>query len=516
MLRTIRPTAPGQTCALTCAAAIVLAALAALHAASPATAPSPSTAPATTQPAGPEVTTMPFHPAAVTQPALARRLLPDVADQTPGDAVPLHLLARRFWPDQKTTTDILYPENEKYDYLATPTDEFPRPYADRLLAGYAQTLRFVDLAARRREAHWDVGWRETRLADNDWLSYLNDMRHHANLLAFRVRYQLSRGDWAGAEYTMQTAFSMARQLGEEPTMVHALVETGFTEIMLFHGVEEWVSRPASPNLYWALSDLPRSYIDTRPVAQWEQFVGRYWKPRLDQAVRGELPPDGWAALVRDAVGDTIERRPPYKRPDPAAVEAEARRLVERVDPTARRALAAAGLPADRVAAMSADEATGTYWAREYRVARDEAFKAWSLPYLEGEAAAARAWEAIAPGRPPAADNPLIQAMLVGGPGEAPADVRLPHPWRARYQFTRVDRHIAVLRTIEAVRDYAAAHDGRPPDRLDQITDLPVPADPFTGKPFPYRFDGRTIVLEAPAPEGRRPRAGWRYELSVGK
>jgi hypothetical protein len=248
------------------------------------------------------------------------------------------------------------------------------------------------------------------------------------------------------------------------------------------------------------------------VAQWEQLVGRDWKPRLDRALRGELPPAEWPALVRDAVGDRIERRPPYKR-DPAAAEAEARRVVERAEPAARQALAAAGVPKDRLAAMSADEAVGTYWCREYRIARDEVWKTWSLPYRQAEPAMQRAWQALAVDRPPAADNPLIQELLlVTGPNAAPVS----SAWRARYQFTRIDRHVALLRTLEAVRDYAARHGGRPPDRLEQVTDLPIPPDPFTGTAFPYHFDGRTVVLEAPAPAGHNPRAGWRYELSVGQ
>jgi hypothetical protein len=127
----------------------------------------------------------------------------------------------------------------------------------------------------------------------------------------------------------------------------------------------------------------------------------------------------------------------------------------------------------------------------------------------------RFWRELAADRPPVLDNPLIQTYLVGIGGGGPPDYTEPSLWRARFQFARAERDIALLRTVEAVRDYAGRHDGRPPERLEQITELPLPTDVFTGKPFPYHFDGKTIVVEAPAPAGRGPRSGVRYELTVG-
>jgi len=79
---------------------------------------------------------------------------------------------------------------------------------------------------------------------------------------------------------------------------------------------------------------------------------------------------------------------------------------------------------------------------------------------------------------------------------------------------RLDRNIALLRTVEAIRMFAADHSGQLPGSLTEITALPIPADPMTGKDFIYRrIDARNARLEAPvAPEEikRRPV----YELSI--
>lgn len=55
----------------------------------------------------------------------------------------------------------------------------------------------------------------------------------------------------------------------------------------------------------------------------------------------------------------------------------------------------------------------------------------------------------------------------------------------------------MLRLLEALRLYAAQHDARLPDRLDDVTEVPIPIDPVTGRPFEYRRDGAKARLQAP-------------------
>jgi tetratricopeptide (TPR) repeat protein len=85
---------------------------------------------------------------------------------------------------------------------------------------------------------------------------------------------------------------------------------------------------------------------------------------------------------------------------------------------------------------------------------------------------------------------------------------------ARLLMNRLDRHVAALQCIEALRLYAAAHQGRFPKELGQITEVPVPDDPVMQKPFTYHRTGFDAVLEAPAPEGATERDAIRYELRL--
>ena len=79
---------------------------------------------------------------------------------------------------------------------------------------------------------------------------------------------------------------------------------------------------------------------------------------------------------------------------------------------------------------------------------------------------------------------------------------------------RLDRHLASLRCIEALRLYAARHDNLFPETLGQITDVTIPTDPLTGNPFVYRREGDKAFLEAPAPPGGNARDALQYELSL--
>jgi hypothetical protein len=276
-----------------------------------------------------------------------------------------------------------------------------------------------------------------------------------------------------------------------------------------------VSRGDSPNLYWALTDLPGPFIELQPIKEWESVALRSWKPRIHTALRGELPAEQWPQVIREMVEWEQEYRPPVK-PDPAKVDADVRRLMDSAQPRARQYLLAHGTPQAKLAAMSPEQLAGTYLCQEYLAASDELWKSWTLPFPQAQEQMTRAWRALAPTRAPASENPLIQANLVPWDWQNNRPESIPTVLRARFQMTRPDRSIALMRVIEALRDYAAHHEGRPPQTLDQITDLPVPLDPATGAPFLYELHGTTARLDGPPPPGRSVSSGQYFELTFVK
>jgi hypothetical protein len=81
---------------------------------------------------------------------------------------------------------------------------------------------------------------------------------------------------------------------------------------------------------------------------------------------------------------------------------------------------------------------------------------------------------------------------------------------------RIERKIAALRIIEALRLYAASHDGHLPNRLDQVKIVPIPLDPGTDQAFEYHLDGQTATLTSRIPGETLATSGLRYRVTVRK
>jgi tetratricopeptide (TPR) repeat protein len=80
-------------------------------------------------------------------------------------------------------------------------------------------------------------------------------------------------------------------------------------------------------------------------------------------------------------------------------------------------------------------------------------------------------------------------------------------------MNRLDRHLAALQCIEAIRVYAS-HGGKFPTRLSDVTELLLPNDPVTHKPFAYSCAGPNAVLEMTPLKKATDKHIIRYELSL--
>ena len=78
--------------------------------------------------------------------------------------------------------------------------------------------------------------------------------------------------------------------------------------------------------------------------------------------------------------------------------------------------------------------------------------------------------------------------------------------------SRLRHYVDALRTIEGLRAYAAAHEGRWPEKLQDVQQTPIPLDPITGQPFPFEVrEGRGELLLSPQPDIRNL-PGRRYQI----
>src|SRR5262249_3919366 len=134
--------------------------------------------------------------------------------------------------------------------------------------------------------------------------------------------------------------------------------------------------------------------------------------------------------------------------------------------------------------------------RSYEELRDEGMKLMKLPSWQAEKLLAE----IKKPKKPALFEFLTPALH-----------------KVRRAQARLEQRFALLRHVEALRMYAAAHDGKLPAKLSDCP-VPLPNDPFTGKAFLYEVDGDTAHLRGspPSAEAKSPAYNVHYQVTVRK
>ena len=88
--------------------------------------------------------------------------------------------------------------------------------------------------------------------------------------------------------------------------------------------------------------------------------------------------------------------------------------------------------------------------------------------------------------------------------------------RTRMIAKRLDTNLNALQCVEALRHYAASHNGKLPEQLSDISDVDVPEDVLVGKAFEYRRTSTGAVLQSAVPKDGDPRDAVRYEIILKK
>ncbi|HEX4414760.1 MAG TPA: hypothetical protein VH107_14090, partial [Lacipirellulaceae bacterium] len=172
---------------------------------------------------------------------------------------------------------------------------------------------------------------------------------------------------------------------------------------------------------------------------------------------------------------------------------------------AKEQLIAEGMDRQRVEQMAVGQVIAIYTERMNAKYGDAFQKLWYLPYPEMSRRLGEQEQMLANIGPlgKGKDREVIPM----------SSLLIPGIQNSRQAQVRAERQTAALRVIEALRMYAASHADALPKTLTEITEVPVPANPATGKPFVYRLDGKMAVLELPASD-QIPHGNCRYEIQI--
>ena len=450
-----------------------------------------------------EVVELSLHPAMPPRAALEHRLLPSYLNMTRGNAAPLYSKAALALSQTNSHEELW---NNVCQWLESPPDELPREQVRETLAKFSGALEQIEIASRRTHCHWELPIWE---ADNPYeilLPELQGCRNLARLVALKVRLAIAEGDLAEAVHWLQNGFALGRHVADHSTLIGGLVGIAISGMMADQ-LEGLIQLPHAPNLYWSITSLPTPLVDLRGALELESVAVYLLLPQFASVKTKKYAPGQWEALFDEeetiaklaALLGTAQDDGSHRKEE---VKLFYHKILTEGLPTLKRELIQRGHAQEELERMPASQVVVLHTAETFDEMRDDVFKWFPLPYWQ-------AHQGIEAAR----------ARLIGGagpktPGAALAQVVLPALGACHARQTWSESHVAALRLVEAIRLYAAAHDGRLPTSLDDVTEVPIPVNPFTGQPFEFRLEGKTALVEA----GGVPQ-GWRirqYRITLAE
>lgn len=442
------------------------------------------------------------QPMALPKPAMKYALLPELRDMNPGNPIPGYL--KCFMEQQNFFFNKQAIDNREL-WQKMPLKDLP---VEQLRGYGGSATRQADYAARLDTPDWQILLKLKSEGVSLLLPEVQQLRMLAGALKVRLRGDIADGRFDDAIHDAQTMFSLARHLGEHPTMISSLVGFAIAALTI-DPLQEMVGQPGAPNLYWAFADLPKPLIDMRKGTQGE----RLFSVKEFALIRDDEPMS--PAQLEQAVARIRELLKLVEGPGSPSGDVGAwidqRAQDEGYVTAARKRLVDFGLSHERVKKFPPIQVVLLDEKRELEVRRDDIMKAMNLPYWQAEAVSGKLWikDLANQGKP----KPLL--------GTRSRDLlfseMVPAAGRVRRAQARIEQRLALLTCIEAIRAYAAEHGGTLPAKLDDIG-LPLPVDPFNGKPFRHRLDGATAHLQGspPAGEEKTPIYNLHFEITVQK
>ena len=409
---------------------------------------------------------------AIETPVLKYRLIPPESEMKPGNAVPI--LLRLPW-DQRLWMTQIFPTLHEWGTRPLNAPEWAQSQGVLPESFYIEMRR----AAFRREASWEYPLGEV---STPYRIFLPDVQELSNWLgkglSARIRYHISRGEFDKAREGIKVGIANSRHIAHTTFDINQLVAIAIHRIML-ERVNELISQPNSPNLYWALSVLPDSLLHLVRAADFESDIFALTFPAVRHFDRPREANE-WKKMARQLV-DFLQELDKLPRPDQTDPETRVRIYVAKMSEQARIDLLKLQLVSpDQVATMTDHEAV-VRWYTHLRLSSDaRASGVLLLPPRE-------AWRELK----------RLQAEIDLMQTKTGTQVNRPNATSIYLATWSLKRRIQALRVIEAVRDYLVTHDGRLPASLDDIQNVSIPIDSLTNQPFIWSTDGKMATLAAP-------------------
>ena len=335
------------------------------------------------------------------------------------------------------------------------------------------------------------------------LGVIQNFRGISRVLALQTRVAIAEKRFDRAVELMRMNYQLGIGVGKMKFLVASLV--GLAEVSITNGgMVDMIAAPGSPNMYYALTELPRPTVDLREAWRIEMTTAETLFPELFDAEGSDLTVEAWREKVwrisksyfdwTVALNNGAPREAPTEIQSEPSIEQLAYHLVPTVASvlaygSAKQQLIRDGDDPAKVEAMPVAQVVAIAAARSVK-SRVNKNERWIYQPVD---VAMRGFQQ----EDQAMQN---QAKLLTQPGEIFAYMMLPAGGQVLRAHARIQRDIDAMRVIEAIRMHAA-QTGSLPASLDEIKVVPVPVNPATNKPFSYTLKAGTATLDLPKGDG---------------
>jgi hypothetical protein len=464
---------------------------------------------------GPEfkVINLSVYPAPIPRPAMKYHLLPRLVDQTPGNAALLYdtifiriseedgirqgkAEARK---DEKEGEHVSAYADRISKWQETPLAELPKDEVRKTLDDVEPwIMEYAQMASRRTRCDWELPAREIKNPMEVRLPELHRAKSLGRILALKARLSLAEGKPEEALKTLQIGLALSRQVAEgQVPLINYLVGNAIAGMMRDQLLEVPQLYDA-PNLYWSLSNLPRPVVSFRHTIEGEDLGSQLYFAEVEDARTGDHSPEQWQQMLEKAIDKMSTAVAMLANKDPKTAkpgDVDVKKILEENYPIARDYLVKLGWPAKEVRAMAPARVLLLYGAEMWSEMFDDgtkwmgiSYSQWPSNLREHYGELMKKYEGF-----PLADSFNMMGKIAATQAQC-------------------ERDFDCLRLIEAIRLYAYDHNGKLPEKLEAIDEVPVPPNPMTGKPFTYRLEGDAAVLLSDGDSQRN----FEYHIKIAK
>jgi hypothetical protein len=201
-----------------------------------------------------------LYPSSPPQPKEKIKLLISSENKDDCDAQEFLKKAIELLPDDSTLNEIA-------SYSKKPIEEFDKERASQLVTETKEIVNQLIKAAQCSKCNW------TYLELEQEMLELRNYRCFAYILTLKSRVHIAEGEYEKSIKAIQTNLQFAQHLQKNDLAIYGLTSIAISALSL-QQIEDLTQRPDSPNLYYALEQLPKPLIDIKEHIKYEQLAIR--------------------------------------------------------------------------------------------------------------------------------------------------------------------------------------------------------------------------------------------------